>query len=77
MSSPTIEPVIRHWPNTTIKWMTYQVGKMTTRPEVVPLFLGKSVVGTKTTNNFVSAYRLFGWGKTEEDAVKMAHKNGI
>lgn len=77
MSSPTIEPVIRHWPGTTVKWMTYQVGRMVNRQEIVPQFLGRAVVGTKTTNNFVAVFKLMGWGKTEEDAVKMAHKNGI
>lgn len=75
--SDTNEPIVRHWPNTQNKWMTYQVGRMVNRSEVVPQFLGRAVVGTKTTGNFVKVFKLMGWGKTEADAVKMAHKNGI
>lgn len=72
--SATNEPIVRHWPNTKIRWMTYQVGRMVNRQEIVPQFPGRAVVDT---NNFVAVFKLMGWGKTEEDAVKMAHKNGI
>lgn len=71
------EPIVRHWPDTTLKWMTYQVGRMATRPEVAPLFLDRAVVGTRTTDHDVSVFHLYGWGKTEDDARRMAHKNGI
>ena len=78
MSTPaTNEPIVRHWPDTTQKWMTYQVGKMTRRNEIVPEFRGRVVTGTRSTANYVTVFKLYGWGKTEQEAVQMAHKNGI
>jgi hypothetical protein len=58
-------------PDPKYNFTTHQVGRMETRPEDIPIWDGKQLVGYRK-GSLVSVFRLMGWGATPEIADSMA-----
>ncbi len=63
---------IRHYPKTTQEYLTWQIGEMTTRPEMQPDFDSQNrVIAYRRTGTSCSVYHLQAWGSTLERAKEM------
>ena len=66
--------ITRHYPESKIPYLRWQVGHMEQRQAIAPLFIGRVVVGTKVTDEKVQIFRMMGWGATEREAISMMQK---